>query len=639
MFSRGGQARVRARAREGAVGADEAYAGEGESSDALEVLMATTSQAAVEMPALKACTLCEAFQITAAENAERVALRTPGDETSLTFSEVADLVKQVATGLHALGVRRGDTVGLMLLNRPEFNICDCAAMHLGAAPFSIYNTCSPEQVAYLFANASNEVVITERQFLGTILAAGVDSLEHVVLVDGAAEDTISLDELRALPSEGLDFEASWRAVEPEDLITICYTSGTTGPPKGVELTHANVLAECLGALSRISIGPEDRVTSYLPHAHMADRYSSHYTPMMVGSQVTVVSDVRTIASALPDVRPTSFGAVPRIWEKMKAALEAVIAADEDPARKQAVSWAIEVGLARVRAEQAGEQPSQEQLAEYAQADELVLSKLRERLGLDQARMVYVGAAPTPIDVLEFFHAIGLPICEVWGMSELTCVGTANPVERPKIGTVGTPLPGVELKIAEDGELLCRGPILMRGYRCDPQRTAEAIDADGWLHTGDIASIDADGYVSIVDRKKELIINAAGKNMSPANIEAQLKGASPLIGQAIAIGDRRPYNVALIVLDPDACGVWAAEQGLSELSASALCEVPGVEAEVARGVAEANTHLSRVEQIKRFAILPCDWLPGGDELTPTMKLRRKPIAEKYSAQIEALYTGR
>ncbi len=594
-----------------------------------------TGSNARERSTLKASTLCEAFQVTAAENAGSIALRTPGGKIELTFAEMAERVKHIAAGLHELGVRRGDTVGLMLLNRPEFNMCDCAAMHLGATPFSIYNTCSPEQVAYLFANAANKVVITELQFLETIHAAGVP-LEHVICVDGVSEGTLTLEDLESRGSTGFDFEATWRAVTGEDLITICYTSGTTGPPKGVELTHANVLAECRAASALISVGPEDRLVSYLPHAHMADRYSSYYSSMLYGSQVTVIADPRELAAALPDVRPTTFGSVPRVWEKIKASLEAAIAADGDFDRKQAARWAIEVGLRRVRAEQAGEQPQAELLAEYARAEDLVLSKLRERLGFADAKMVYAGAAPTPIDVLEFFHAIGLPICELWGMSELTCVGTCNPRERPKIGTVGIPVPGLEVRIADDGELLCRGPILMRGYRSDPDRTAEAIDPDGWLHTGDIAEMDEDGYVKIVDRKKELIINAAGKNMSPANIEAHIKSSSSLIGQAIAIGDRRPYNVALIVLDPDGAGVWIAEHGLSDPSPRVLAQDPGVQAEVARGIELANSHLSRVEQIKRYAILPCDWLAGGDELTATMKLKRKPIAQKYSDEIAALY---
>jgi long-chain acyl-CoA synthetase len=587
-------------------------------------------------PSQVASTVCEAFQITASEYAERVALRTPGGGIELTYADLAGRVRNVAAGLHSLGVRRGDTVGLMLCNRPEFNICDSAAMHLGATPFSIYNTSSPEQVAYLFANAANHIVITELQFLQTIRAAGVDSLEHIICVDGDPAGALTLAEVECASPPGFDFETSWRAVTPEDLITICYTSGTTGPPKGVELTHANVLAECRAAAEMIEVGPEGRITSYLPHAHMADRYSAYYTPMIYGSQVTVIADPREVAAALTDVRPTSFGSVPRVWEKMKAGLEAAIAAEPEEARRQAVRWAIDTGLRRVRAEQAGESPSAELLAEHERADELVLSKLRERLGLDQAKMLYAGAAPTPIDVLEFFHAIGLPICELWGMSELTCVGTCNPRERPKIGTVGTALPGLELRIAEDGELLCKGPILMRGYRSDPQRTAEAIDSDGWLHTGDIAEIDSEGYVKIVDRKKELIINAAGKNMSPANIEAHIKASSPLIGQAIAIGDRRPYNVALIVLDPDGSGAWAAEHGLADSTPTSLCELPEIHAEVARSIEQANTHLSRVEQIKRWLILPCDWLAGGDELTPTMKLKRKPIAEKYAAEIDALY---
>jgi long-subunit acyl-CoA synthetase (AMP-forming) len=262
--------------------------------------------------------------------------------------------------------------------------------------------------------------------------------------------------------------------------------------------------------------------------------------------------------------------------------------------------------------------------------------VRANLGLDQAEWLISGAAPIPVAVLEYFLALGLEICEVWGMSELSCCATVNPPGDIRIGTVGKALAGTELKLGGDGELLCRGPLVMKGYRNDPEKTSEAIDADGWLHTGDIAEIDEDGYVRIVDRKKELIINAAGKNMSPANIEQQLKEASPLIGQAICIGDRRPYNVALIVLDPDACAQWAAQRELRDPSAAALAGNADLQSEVARGVDEANGHLSRVEQIKRFAVLPLDWEPGGDELTPTMKLKRKPIHEKYATEIETLY---
>jgi long-subunit acyl-CoA synthetase (AMP-forming) len=598
--------------------------------------MATTTRQPHERAALTASTVCEAFQLTAGENSGRIALRTPGGEVELTFAEIAERVETIAAGLHALGVGRGDTVGLMLVNRPEFNLCDAAAMHLGAVPFSIYSTCSPEQVAYLFENAGNRIVISELQFLETIRAAGVGSLEHVICVDGAPEGMVGLGELESRRAAGFDFDAAWRAVQPDDLITICYTSGTTGPPKGVELTHANVLAESRAVSPVIPVGPGDRLISYLPHAHMADRYSSHYALMLDGPELTVISDPREVASALPEVRPTVWGSVPRVWEKLKAGLEAAIESDADPDRKQAVRWAIDTGRRRIRAEQEGEELSEELAAEHARAEDLVLSKLRERIGLAEAKSVFAGAAPTPVDVLEFFHAIGLPICEVWGMSELTCVATCNPRESPRIGTVGPPLPGIEVRVAEDGELLCRGPIVMRGYRADPRQTSEAVDADGWMHTGDIATIDADGYVRIVDRKKELIINAAGKNMSPANIESQIKAASPLIGQTIAVGDRRPYIVALVVLDPDCAGAWASERALGESEPAALAADAGVHAEIASAIDEANSHLSRVEQVKRYSILSEDWLPGGDELTPTMKLKRKPIEAKYADVLDALY---
>jgi long-subunit acyl-CoA synthetase (AMP-forming) len=561
---------------------------------------ATVASSAVRPRALGASTMCEAFQITAADNSDLVALRTPGGETEITFAEYAARVRAIAAGLAALGVGRGDTVGLMLLNRPEFNLCDTAAMHLGAVPFSIYNTSSPEQIAYLFGNAGNRVVITERQFLDPIAAAGVEAIEHTICIDDPAAGTISLDELVAGGDPDFDFEAAWRAVQPDDLITLCYTSGTTGPPKGVQLTHANLIAETNAVYDAIPYEAGDTTISYLPHAHMADRYSGHYGPMAYGESVTVVADPRQVVAVLPEVRPSVWVAVPRIWEKIKAALEAQ--GITDPAA----------------------------LPEEARA------AVRAKLGLDRCRISFAGAAPSPIEVLEYFDALGIPICEVWGMSELTCVATSNVPGDTKLGTVGKPLPGVELKIAEDGELLARGPILMRGYRHDQEKTAEAIDDDGWMHTGDVAEIDDDGFVKIVDRKKELIINAAGKNMSPANIEARLKTSSPLIGQAICVGDRRPYNVALLVLDPDVSAHWAAEQGIEDASPAALAAHESVRAEIERAVAEANTHLSRVEQVKRFEVLGVDWLPGGDELTPTMKLKRKPIAQKYAGEIEALY---
>jgi len=294
-----------------------------------------------------------------------------------------------------------------------------------------------------------------------------------------------------------------------------------------------------------------------------------------------------------------------MWEKLKASLEAGFDGD---------------------------------LAAAAQADPNVAAGIRARLGFDRCESYIIGAAPAPLEVFEFFAALGIPICEVWGMSELSCVATLVPRDRVRFGTVGQPLPGVEIKLADDGEVLARGEIVMAGYRNQPRQTAETIDRDGWLHTGDIGAFDEHGFLKIIDRKKELIINAAGKNMSPANIEQQLKQGSPLIGQAIAIGDSRPYNVALIVLDPDASAVFAQQHGLADASPEAMSREPPVREAVATGVERANSHLSRVEQIKRFTILPCDWQPAGDELTPTMKLRRRPITRKYAAEIESLYAG-
>jgi long-subunit acyl-CoA synthetase (AMP-forming) len=373
-------------------------------------------------------------------------------------------------------------------------------------------------------------------------------------------------------------------------------------------------------------------------AHIAERNCSHYLPLMLGFTVTCCPNPREVIGYLPEVRPTWFFAVPRIWEKLKAALEAGIQAEQDEERKRATQWALDVGLRKVRAEQAGEEVPQELADEYARADKQVLSKVRSLLGLDELESLNVGAAPTPREVIEFFHALGLPLAELWGMSETTGAGSCNPPEKVKIGTVGPPAPGIEIKLADDGEVLLRGSVVMPGYRNAPEQTAETLDEDGWLHTGDVGEFDDDGYLKIVDRKKELIISAGGKNMSPANIEAKVKAAHPLIGQAIAIGDGRPYNVALLTLDPDVAPAVAKQHGIEDTSFENLSQEQAILDEVQKGVDAANQSLARVEQIKKFKLLPVDWEPGGDELTPTMKLKRKPIAEKYSEEIEALYAS-
>jgi long-chain acyl-CoA synthetase len=563
---------------------------------------AITALSTREGLALDALTLCEAFQRTADRYAEQVALRTPGGASEITWGGYAERVRRLAGGLAAEGIGRGDTVGLMLTNRPEALIVDSAALHLGAIPFSIYNTSAPEQIEYLLGHAECKVLVTEAQFADRVLAVRkrLPALEEVFVVDEAPQGARPLTDLEAGGEGRFDFERAWRAVTGEDVATLIYTSGTTGPPKAVELTHENLLWQ-LRLVDRVFlVKPAGRGMSYLPMAHLADRCGAHYASMVYGGSITCVSDVREAVAALPDCRPTVWGSVPRVWEKLKAALEA--GGITDPGT----------------------------LSESQRA------AIRAQLGLDETEALISGAAPIAPEVLEFFTALGLPICEAWGMTETSSIMTANPRDQIRIGTVGRALPGLEVTLARDGELLVRGPTVMRGYRKDPVKTAEAIDAEGWLHTGDIGEIDQDGYVTIVDRKKELIINAAGKNMSPANIENKLKAACPLIGIAVAIGDRRPYNTALVVLDPDAGSAFAAAHGLSDARPAALAGEPAVQDEILAGIERANERLSRVEQIKRHTILPVDWEPGGDELTPTMKLKRKPIAEKYAAEIDAMY---
>jgi long-subunit acyl-CoA synthetase (AMP-forming) len=599
----------------------------------------TAERRTARPPALDASTACEAFQTTVEANPDRVALRTKDDGFSCTWAEYGERIRALAAGLAALGVGRGDTAALMLTNRPEFHFADAAVMHLGATPFSIYNTYTPDQIEYLVRDAGNRVIVTERAFLDRVLPVRdlVDTLEHVVVVDGEASgDVMTLDDLASRGEGGFDFESAWRAVGPDDLLTLIYTSGTTGPPKGVQITHGNI-TECVRSYDELIGFPDGgRVVSYLPMAHVAERNVSHYLGMMCGFTVTCCPDPRQVVSYLPEVRPTWFFAVPRIWEKLKAGLEAMLGELEDEEQQRRMRDALDTSLRRVRAIQGGETVPEQLEREWEEIDGAVLSNVRKMLGLDELEACNVGAAPTPPEVIEFFHALGVPLAELWGLSETTGAGTCNPPERIKIGTVGPPAPRIQVKLAADREVLVKGPVVMAGYRNQPEKTTETFTDDGWFMTGDIGEFDDDGYLVILDRKKELIINAAGKNMSPANIEAKVKSASALIGQAIAIGDGRPYNVGLITLDPDVAPGFAQQHGVDDASVESLGREQAVVEEVAKGVERANEQLARVEQIKKFKVLPTEWQPGGEELTPTMKLKRKPIAEKYADEIEALY---
>jgi long-chain acyl-CoA synthetase len=536
-------------------------------------------------------------------------------------------VGAIAAGLNSLGVGDRDTVALLLSNRIEFHLVDAAAIHLGAAPYSVYHTNPPEQIVPLLENSGARVLVTEPMFLECVRETRRrhPALEHIIVVGSSDGPEMSLTELEAAGDPSFDFERTWRSVGPDHVATLVYTSGTTGNPKGVEHTHAGLLfaLNCMQRLAPVS--PGGRVVSYLPPAHIAERYISHYSSMAFGYTVTACADPKQLPEAIKSTRPTRFFGVPRIYEKLCAAATAMIEADESGE----LAAGLQAGLAAVRAEQRGEQPPA-----IGEAHAASLRRVREALGLDHAEWAGVAAAPSQYSVLEFFHAIGVRVAEFWGMSECL-LSTSNPLARIKLGTVGVAIPGVEIRLAEDGEILVRGPNVTLRYRNDPERTAEAIDADGWLHSGDIATADADGYLKIVDRKKEIIINSAGKNMSPAHIEAVIKEESPLIGQVVAIGDARQYVTALIVLDDEALARARDDHGVPGDPAAAA-EHRRVQDEIGEAVARGNERLARVEQVKAFKVLPSFWAPGGDELTPTMKLKRRVINEKYAETIDALY---
>ena len=532
-------------------------------------------------------TLTDLFLATARANPDQVALHSHETGSELTYAEALSRVGAIATRLRSLGVERGDPVALMMRNRPEFHLVDTAAMMLGAVPFSLYNTSAPDQLAYVLADAGVRTVVAEADYLEVLEAAreSAPAVDQLVLVDASPEKHPDLTAELAAEKTDFDFTQAAEA-RPDDLLTLIYTSGTTGPQKGVELTHRGMLTQLRGVHSALPLAGHGRQVSFLPAAHVADRWTSHYSGFMTyGNAVTCVADMADLAPALVQTRPTIFGAVPRVWEKLKAALEASYPGDT-------VADAL--------------------------ADPTIAATLRAKIGLDEAQWVVTGAAPTPRGVLEFFTALGLPLCEMLGMSEVSCCVATNTPDAIRLGSVGRPLETVEVDIADDGEVLVRGPQVMRGYRGAPDKTAEAIDDQGWLHTGDIGKIDDDGFLWIIDRKKELIINAAGKNMSPANIEMAVRSAGNLVSHVAVIGDGRPYNVALIVTDP------------------ARADDPDLHHQIQEQVDRANATLARVEQIKKFTLLPQDWRPG-HELTPTMKLRRRVIDDLYAAEIEQLFT--
>jgi len=593
-------------------------------------------------------TVCSLFQQTAARRADLEALRWKSGEEwqGLSWAAYAARVRDFTNGLIALGLQPGQFVGILAANRPEHYIADLAALHAGGIPVSLYNTLAPEQIEYIVNHCEAALLVLEnRAFFDRLrrIRDRIPRVRKVILIEDASQSVgdpwvVSYDTVLAAgrdlgETEPGEFERRWRKVEPRDLATLIYTSGTTGPPKGVMVSHYNVVwtAE---SLTRIAPRhPGTRHISYLPLAHIAERMVGYYLHLKGASTCYLCPSPQQIGDYLRDVRPEIFFAVPRIWEKLHTGLTTAIATLPDTHQRRLAQGAIDACLEKVRLEQR-QQPIPSELRERAERAQMVAAMLRQRAGLDAVEIAGVGAAPIAAEILEWFHAIGVPIREVYGQSEDCGPTSWNRAEHVKIGTVGPTVPGVEVRLADDGELQVRGGNVTQGYYKDASLTAETFDPEGWLSSGDVAVIDDDGFIRIVDRKKEIIITAGGKNIAPSNLENMLKH-KPLVGQACVIGDRRRFVSALVVLDREGVLPWAKANGLPADLAK-LAEEPAVLSEIQSYVDEINQHLNNVEKIKKFTVLPNDWTVDSGELTPTLKMKRKVVNQKYADVIERMY---
>jgi long-chain acyl-CoA synthetase len=582
-------------------------------------------------------TIAEAFVRTVRAHGSETALRwRSGDGwDQWTYEEYADRVARAAGALRAMGLGRGDRIVLMLRNVPEFHVLDLAALMLGATPVSIYNSSAPDQIEYLVGHSGAVLgVVEDDAFLSRFEAVrpALPALRALGVVrPGEHAADFTWDDLMA--GDPIDLEAAAAAAQPDSLATVIYTSGTTGPPKGVMISDANVmfLAQEVRGLIPIEDLTGMRIVSYLPMAHIAERSVSHYLQVAQACEVVTCPNPSDIAGYLREVKPHLVFGVPRVWEKINAGVSGALAADPDKAAQFAE--AVEAAKPIVLRKAWGE-ATEEDHATYQFLDDVAFRGVRELLGLDECLIAITGAAPIPADLLMWFQAIGVPLSEVYGMSENAGAMTWAPM-KIKPGTVGPAVPGTEVRIAEDGEVICRGPHVFQGYLNDPEKTAEALSDDGWLHTGDIGEIDEDGYLKIVDRKKELIITAGGKNISPANLEAALKSIT-LVGQAAAIGDQRPFVSALLVLDPDTAPAWAAQHGIEFSSLAELAKDPQVVAEIERQLEEVMAPFNNAERVKKVTVLGEEWLPDSDMLTPTSKLKRRGVNARFADEIEAMY---
>jgi long-chain acyl-CoA synthetase len=561
---------------------------------------------------------------------------------TLTWSETRERGLDVAAALVELGVARGDTVAIMATNRVEHFLADIGAVHAAATPMSIYNTLSPEQVAYVAGEARPVVVLVEtadHRARWAKALADVDSITTVVSIGDAEGDVTWADLVasgaayRAANPGVLDERAA--ALSPDDPATILYTSGTTGNPKGVVLTHRNVLYEAISTMEKAGLTEPQRAVSYLPLAHIAERVLGLYGPQVVGGQVHAIGDPAELLATLGEVHPTAFFGVPRVWEKIKTGISAKLAADPDPANRELVERSMAAGLAWVQAQEVGGTMTPEIEAAYAEADGAILGFLKLLLGLDQVTWAASAAAPMPLDVAKFMAGLGLKVFDVYGMTETCGAITANGPDAFKLGTVGQATPGIEVTLADDGEILVRGPVTTPGYHRQEEATRGLVDEDGWVHTGDIGTLDDDGFFAVVDRKKELIITSAGKNIAPSNIENYLK-ESPIIGHAMAVGDNRPYVVAVLTLDAEIAPLVAEKMGITYTDLADLAQKPEILAMAQQAVDAANERLSRPEQVKAFELLPVEWTAESEELTPTLKLKRRVVNTKYSDVLDGLY---
>ena len=589
-------------------------------------------------------TVCTLFGDAVAKWGDKPALhwKVDGEWRSLTWKGYRDEVAAVTLALRSLGFGSGQFGMIMARNAPEHMIADLGIVHAGGAAISVYNTLAPEQVEYVANNSEATVAFVEDSgFLEKFLAIrhSTPHLKHLVLIRGEAPDGVMtwqslVAKGRELGSRSPDeFDQMWKAVGPEDAVSLIYTSGTTGPPKGVMYSHNNITWTLESLRSFLELGPQTLV-SYLPLAHVAERFTSQWGGIFYGHDVFLCPDPNLLLPYLLEARPTEFVGVPRVWEKLMAGIQAGIAAEPDETKRQMAQGAVSAAISAYRMRRDG-QPVPDQLAEGVARAQPLFTLLRSKVGLERCTVPITSTAPCRPEVHEFWASLGMPLFEVWGMSELTGPATAVPLDDHRAPSIGKAIAGVEVRLAEDGEILVRGGNVMVGYYRDPEKTAEMIDSDGWVHSGDIGVLGDDGQFRIVDRKKELIITSAGKNISPANLESLAK-SSPIIGQAVAIGDGLRFISVLVVLDPQVAPMWAKAHGMPDASMGELAEHELVVQEVRRALTVANTHLSRVEQFKRFTILPGEWTPESEELTPTMKLKRRVIHSKYKTQIEAMY---